>query len=137
MAYAAQTNTVPRLAWLLFITGLLWTMVYDTMYAMADREDDRKLGIRSSALLFGDADRAIIAGMQAMTLLGLWLAGRELQLGGWYQLGWAGALVLSLYQQWLIRNRDPALCLRAFLNNNYFGMVIFIGIALEFLFRAA
>lgn len=136
MAYAAQTNTVPRLAWLLFITGLLWTMVYDTMYAMADREDDRKLGIRSSALLFGDADRTILAGMQFMTLLGLWLAGRELQLGGWYQLGLLGATVFALYQQWLIRNRDPALCFRAFLNNNYFGMVVFIGIVLEFLFRA-
>lgn len=135
MAYAAQTNTVPRLAWLLFLAGLLWTMAYDTMYAMVDREDDRKLGIHSSALLFGDADRFIIGVMQLMTLLALWLAGSELKLGLWYGLGLAGAAIFALYEQLLIRERKPEDCLRAFLNNNYFGMAIFVGIALEFTFR--
>jgi 4-hydroxybenzoate polyprenyltransferase len=135
MAYAAQTNTVPRLAWLLFIAGLLWTMAYDTMYAMVDREDDRKLGIRSSALLFGDADRFIIGVMQLMALLALWLAGSELKLGLWYGLGLAIAAIFALYQQFLIRERKPEDCLRAFLNNNYFGMAIFGGIVLEFVFR--
>lgn len=135
MAYAAHTGTVPRMAWLLFIAGLLWTMAYDTMYAMVDREDDRKLGIRSSALLFGDADRFIIGVMQLMSLLALWLAGRELELGLWYGLGLAIAAIFALYQQYLIRARQPAECFRAFLNNNYFGMAVFVGIALEYVFK--
>lgn len=135
MAYAAHTGAVPRMAWLLFLAGLLWTMAYDTMYAMVDREDDRKLGIRSSALLFGDADRFIIGIMQLMTLLALWLAGRELELGLWYGLGLAVAAIFALYQQYLIRERKPEDCFKAFLNNNYFGMSIFIGIALEYTFR--
>lgn len=134
MAYAAQTGTMPRIAWLLFIGGLLWTMVYDTMYAMTDREDDRRLGIRSSALLFGDADRFIIGIMQLMTLLAIGFAGAELELGPWFLGGLAIAALFSLYQQWLIRDREPAKCLRAFLNNNYVGMSVFIGIALEFVF---
>ena len=137
MAYAAQTGSVPRIAWLLFIAGLLWTMAYDTMYAMADREDDRKLGIRSSALLFGDADRFIIGVMQLMTLWALWLAGEDLEPGNWYRGGLAVAAIFSLYEQVLIRGRQPAQCTRAFLNNNYFGMAVFIGIALEFVFKPA
>jgi 4-hydroxybenzoate polyprenyltransferase len=135
MAYAAHTGAVPRMAWLLFIAGLLWTMAYDTMYAMVDREDDRKLGIRSSALLFGDADRFIVGVMQLMTLFALWLAGRELELGLWYGLGLAVAAIFALYQQYLIRERKPEECFKAFLNNNYFGMSVFIGIALEYTFR--
>ena len=135
MAFAAQTGTMPpRLAWVLFLAGLLWTMAYDTMYAMVDREDDRKLGIRSSAILFGDADRFIIGVMQLMSLFALWLAGRELKLGLWYGLGLAFAAMFALYQQLLIRERKPEECLRAFLNNNYFGMSVFIGIALDYLF---
>jgi 4-hydroxybenzoate polyprenyltransferase len=135
MAFAAQTGAVPRLAWLLFLAGVLWTMAYDTMYAMVDREDDRKLGIRSSAILFGDADRFIIGIIQLMTLFALWLAGRELELGLWYGLGLAIAAMFALYQQFLIRERKPEDCLRAFLNNNYFGMAVFVGIALEYTFR--
>lgn len=135
MAFAAQTGSVPRLAGVLFIAGLLWTMAYDTMYAMADREDDRKLGIRSSAILFGDADRFIVGCMQLMTLLALWLAGRQLELGLWYGVGLAVAAVFALYQQFLIRDRKPEACFRAFLNNNYFGMSVFIGIVLEYTFR--
>jgi 4-hydroxybenzoate polyprenyltransferase len=135
MAFAAQTQTVPRLAWLLFLAGLMWTMAYDTMYAMVDREDDRKLGIRSSAILFGDGDRFIVGIIQLMTLFALWLAGRELKLGLWYGLGLAVAAIFALYEQLLIRERRPEDCLKAFLNNNYFGMSVFIGIALEYLFR--
>lgn len=135
MCFAAQTGEVPRLAWLIFLAGLLWTMAYDTMYAMADRDDDRKLGIRSSALLFGDADRFIIGIMQLMALFALWLAGRELELGQWYRLGLAGAAIFALYEQILIRQRKPAHCVRAFLNNNYFGMSVFVGIGLEYLWR--
>jgi 4-hydroxybenzoate polyprenyltransferase len=136
MAFAAHTGTIPpRLAWVLFLAGLLWTMAYDTMYAMADREDDRKLGINSSAILFGDADRFIVGILQLMSLLALWLAGHELKLGLWYGIGLAGAALFALYEQLLIRERKPEQCVRAFLNNNYFGMSVFIGIALEYLFR--
>jgi 4-hydroxybenzoate polyprenyltransferase len=135
MAYAAQTGVVPRTAWVLFIAGVLWTMAYDTMYAMVDREDDLKIGIRSSAILFGDADRFIVGIMQLMTLLALWLVGREMKLGFWYGLGLAIAAMFALYEQFLIRARKPDDCLRAFLNNNYFGMSVFAGIALEFVFR--
>ncbi|HLS81463.1 MAG TPA: 4-hydroxybenzoate octaprenyltransferase [Steroidobacter sp.] len=137
MAYAAQTGAVPRIAWLLFLAGILWTMAYDTMYAMADREDDLKLGVRSSAILFGDADRFIIGVLQLMALLALWLAGRELQLGAWYGAGLVAAAAFALYQQFLIRERKPEECVRAFLNNNYFGMAVFVGIALEYVFSGS
>jgi 4-hydroxybenzoate polyprenyltransferase len=135
MAYAAQTGELPRTAWVMFMAGVLWTVAYDTMYAMVDREDDKKLGIRSSAILFGDADRFIIGIMQLMTLLGLWLIGDEMELGLWYGLGLAIAAIFALYQQLLIRQRKPEDCFRAFLNNNYFGMSVFIGILLEYTFR--
>jgi 4-hydroxybenzoate polyprenyltransferase len=134
MAYAAQTGTVPRLAWLLFITNILWTTAYDTMYAMVDREDDLKIGIKSSAILFGDADCAMIGLMQTMTLLALLLIGLDMQLSHWYYVGLGGAALFALYQQVLISDREPQACLRAFLNNNYFGMSVFLGIALHFVF---
>lgn len=135
MVFAAQTNTLPRLAWLLFLAGLAWSMVYCTMYAMAKQDEDREFGIRSSAILFGDADRFIIGIMQLMALFALWLAGRELHMGLWYGLGLAAAAVFATYQQLLIRERQASACWRAFLNNNYFGMSVFIGIALEYLFH--
>jgi 4-hydroxybenzoate polyprenyltransferase len=134
MAYAAQTGAVPRLAWLLFIANILWTTAYDTMYAMVDREDDVKIGIKSSAILFGDADCAMIGLMQAMTLLALLLVGLDMQLSYWYYLGLGGAALFAVYQQVLISDRNPQDCLRAFLNNNYFGMSVFAGIALHFAF---
>ncbi len=135
MAFAAQTGAVPRVAWLMFMAGLLWTTAYDTMYAMVDREDDRKIGVRSSALLFGDADRFIIGAMQLMALLALWFVGNEVKLGLWYRLGLAVAGISAVHQQLLIHERKPEECFRAFLNSNYFGMAIFIGIGLDFLFR--
>jgi 4-hydroxybenzoate polyprenyltransferase len=134
MAYAAQTGTVPRLAWLLFIANILWTTAYDTMYAMVDREDDLKIGIKSSAILFGDADCAMIGLMQTMTLFALLLVGLDMRLGIWYYLGLSGAALFAVYQQMLISDREPQKCLRAFLNNNYFGMSVFAGIALHFAF---
>jgi 4-hydroxybenzoate polyprenyltransferase len=135
MAYAAEAGTISRIGWLLFMASLLWTTAYDTMYAMVDREDDLKIGVRSSAILFGEADRVIVGIMQLMTLLALWLVGHDLALGPWYQGGLAAASCFSLYEQWLIRERNPDKCFRAFLNNNYFGMAVFIGVALEYLFR--
>ena len=135
MAYAAETGGVPRVAWLVFIAVTLWTAAYDTMYAMVDREDDLKIGIHSSAILFGDMDRSLIGAMQLLTLLALSLVGRNLELGSWYYAGLAIAACLALYQQYLIRDRDPDGCFRAFLNNHYFGMAVFVGIALDYLFR--
>jgi 4-hydroxybenzoate polyprenyltransferase len=135
MSFVAQTGSTSRLCWLLFAASILWAAAYDTMYAMVDREDDLRIGIKSSAILFGDADRVIIGAMQLMTLYALWLAGTELQLGDWYRSGLAAASCFALYQQYLIRRREPDDCLLAFLNNNYFGLAVFVGIALEYLFK--
>jgi 4-hydroxybenzoate polyprenyltransferase len=136
MAFAAQTGAMPPpVAWLLFIAALLWTTAYDTMYAMADREDDLRIGVKSSAILFGEADRVIIAVLQALLILTLVLIGTHAGLGRPYYLGIVFATGLGLYQQWLIRGREPRACFRAFLNNNWFGLVIFAGIALDYALR--
>ena len=134
MAFAAQLEEVPRVGWLLLLANMLWVTVYDTMYAMVDRDDDLKIGVRSTAILFGDSDRHIIATLQCMTLLALYLAGRMIHLGNWYLAGLAGGAVFFMYQLWLIRARDREGCFRAFLNNNYFGMAVFVGILLEYQF---
>ena len=136
MAFAAQTGSVPPEAWALFLSVVLWTTAYDTMYAMVDREDDLVIGIRSSAILFGRHDRLVIAALQAGALAGLALVGWITSLGRWYWAGLAAALLLAVRQQTLIRDREPAACFRAFLNNNLFGLVVFAGIALDYLFRA-
>ena len=134
MAFEAQLERVPRVAWLLLLANMLWVTVYDTMYAMVDRGDDLKIGVRSTAILFGDSDRHIIAVLQITTLLALYLVGRMIHMGSWYYWGlWAGA-GFFVYQLWLIRARDREACFRAFLNNNYFGMAVFIGILLEYQF---
>jgi 4-hydroxybenzoate polyprenyltransferase len=134
MAFMAQYEQVPRVAWLLLLANVLWVTVYDTIYAMVDRDDDLKIGVRSTAILFGDSDRHIIAVLQIMTLLSLYLVGGIIHMGYWYDAGlWAGA-AFFVYQLWLIRARDREACLRAFLNNNYFGMAVFIGMALEYQF---
>ncbi len=135
MAFAAQLEHVPRVALLLLIANMLWVTVYDTIYAMVDRDDDLKIGVRSTAILFGDSDRHIIAALQAMTLLSLYLAGRMLHLGSWYRAGLIAGAVFFVYQLWLIRSRERAACFRAFLNNHYFGMSVFIGILLDYQFR--
>jgi 4-hydroxybenzoate polyprenyltransferase len=135
MAFAAQTGSLPLLAWVLFLAGVLWTTAYDTIYAMVDREDDLVIGVRSSAILFGRADRGIVALLQGGALALLTLAGYLAQLGHWYWLGIGTAALFSLYQQYLIRRRDPAECFRAFLNNNLLGLAVFGGILLDYLFR--
>jgi len=134
MAFAAQTGTLPRLAWVLYIAAVIWAAIYDTLYAMVDREDDLKIGVKSSAILFADMDKLLIGVMQAMMLFALLLAGRSMHFGQWYDAGIVAAGALFLYQQWLIRKREPAGCLKAFLNNNYVGMVIFVGILLQYLY---
>jgi 4-hydroxybenzoate polyprenyltransferase len=134
MAFAAQIELVPRVAYLLLLANMMWVTVYDTMYAMVDREDDLKIGVRSTAILFGDSDRHIIATLQVMTLLALFLVGRMIHMGHWYYSGLGAGALFFIYQLWLIRARGREECFRAFLNNNYFGMAVFIGIALEYQF---
>lgn len=133
MAFAAQTGTVPALAWLLFIANVVWSVVYDTMYAMVDREDDLTVGVKSSAIWFGDQDKRIIGYLQVLLLVLLVLVGMVAGLGWIYYLALLAAAWLALYQQYLIRHREPAQCFRAFLNNNWFGLVIFCGILVDFL----
>jgi 4-hydroxybenzoate polyprenyltransferase len=136
MAFTAQLENVPRVAWLFVIANVLWVTVYDTIYAMVDREDDIKIGVRSTAILFGDSDRHIIAVLQGMTLMTLYLAGRILHMTGWYYAGLIAGALFFIYQLWLIRGRDRSACFQAFLNNNYFGMSVFIGILLTYQFHS-
>lgn len=133
MAFAAQTGAVPQEAWLLYIAAILWTTAYDTMYAMVDRDDDIRIGVKSTAILFGEQDRLIIGMIQALTLIVLLVAGSRFNLGGAFTVGLLAAAGLAVWQQYLIRNREPAACFRAFLNNNWFGAAIFAGIALHYL----
>jgi len=132
MAFAAQTGALPRVAWVLYLAAVLWAAIYDTVYAMVDREDDLKIGVRSSAILFADMDRFLIGVMQVMMIYALTLVGHNMEFGDWYYAGVTAAALLFLWQQWLIRRREPAGCLRAFLNNQYVGLVIFVGILLQY-----
>ncbi|MDB6159033.1 MAG: 4-hydroxybenzoate octaprenyltransferase [Gammaproteobacteria bacterium] len=134
MAFAAEIGKLPRVAWVLYIAAVIWAAIYDTIYAMIDREDDLKIGVKSSAILFADMDKMLIFVMQAMMIFALVLAGQNMHFGEWYYGGLAAAGLLFLYQQWLIRDRNPAGCLRAFLNNQYVGMVIFTGILLQYIY---
>ena len=136
MAFAAETESVPRLAWLLWLNVVVWAVIYDTMYAMADRDDDRRIGVRSTAILFGTADLFIIFLLQVVLVIGLALAGQEAGLGYWYQSGVAVGALLLAWQLRVIRRRDAASCLRAFRANTHFGAAIFAGILLDYTFRA-
>ncbi|HEV3286743.1 MAG TPA: 4-hydroxybenzoate octaprenyltransferase [Steroidobacteraceae bacterium] len=134
MAFAAEAAVLVRVAWVLFIAAALWAGIYDTIYAMVDREDDLKIGVKSSAILFADMDKFLIGTMQLMMLWALVLVGRNMHFGNWYYAGVAAAALLFLWQQWLIRRREPGGCLRAFLNNQYVGLVIFVGILLQYIY---
>jgi 4-hydroxybenzoate polyprenyltransferase len=136
MAFAALLGLLPRVTWLMFLAAVVWVAVYDTLYAMVDREDDLKIGVKSSAIVFADMDRVIVGILQLMMLLALVLMGRSLQFGTTYLAGLGAAAVFFVYQQWLIRAREPEACLRAFQNNHYVGMSIFIGILLEYIYRS-
>ena len=135
MAYSAQTETVPPIAWLLLMANLIWTVAYDTIYAMVDREDDLKVGVKSTAILFGELDRVFIAGMQLSVVVVLLLIAQQSALGWPFVLGLVLASALFIYQQWLIRQRQRAACFKAFLNNNWVGAVIFIGIVAHYWLR--
>ena len=127
MAFVATLGGVPKIGWLLFVITVLWAGVYDTQYAMVDRDDDLKVGVESTAIAFGDLDRVIVGAMQLMMLAGLAFAGRALLLGWPFWLALATAAALFAWQQWLIRERTRDGCFKAFLNNNWVGLVLFAG----------
>jgi 4-hydroxybenzoate polyprenyltransferase len=137
MAFAAQTGQTEQLAWLVFGTALIWAVIYDTFYAMVDRKDDLRIGIKSTAILFGDADLFVIGGLQLLMLLALLLIGSMAELGAWYFSSVAIAAILMGWHQWLAHDRQPDGCFRAFQHNHYIGLVIFLGIALDYTFRPA
>jgi 4-hydroxybenzoate polyprenyltransferase len=128
MAFAAQTNTIPLVGWLLYLAVLLWALVYDTMYAMVDIDDDLKIGVKSTAILFGQRVREITAGLQ-IVILGLLMTVGQLQQLPWpFYAGLSIALGLAIYQQTLIYHYHKPDCFKAFLNNNWFGLAVFAGV---------
>lgn len=131
MAFAAEQNSIPGYSWLLYIASVLWTVAYDTQYAMCDREDDLKIGVKSTAILFGKFDLLIIALLQIVFLVLLYWLG-QLILAGWtYWIGLLLSAGLFVYQLWITRAREPQRCLQAFLNNHWVGMLIFVGLFLQ------
>ena len=134
MAFTAETGTLPAAAWLLYVGNVLWTVVYDTEYAMVDRDDDLKIGVKSTAILFADADRHIIGFLQGMCVVTLALAARQFALGLWFYLALGIVVALFIQQQVLIHNRDRDLCFKAFLQNNYVGLTLFAGTVLSLAF---
>jgi len=135
MAFAAETGEIPELAWLVFGTAVIWAIIYDTFYAMVDREDDLKIGVKSTAILFGEVDLFVIASLQLLMLLALVLIGDRANLGLWYYLSVFIAGLVMAYHLWLARDRQPTHCFAAFLHNHYIGMTVFIGIVLHYTFN--
>lgn len=134
MAYAAQTGETPQLAWLIFGTAVIWAIIYDTFYAMVDREDDMRIGVKSTAILFGDLDLFVVGGLQLLMLAALFFVGDMAKLSGWYFASLVVAATLMVYHQWAARRREPAACFRVFIHNHYIGLSIFVGIVLHYTF---
>lgn len=137
MAFAAQTGTATQLGWLVFGVALIWAVIYDTFYAMVDRQDDQRIGVKSTAILFGDLDLFVIGGLQVLMLIALYFVGNMAGLALWYYLSLGVAAILMAYHQWLARDRKRDGCFAAFRHNHYIGMVIFVGIALHYTFESA
>lgn len=135
MAYAAETNSLPPTLWLLYTAVVVWVLCYDTFYAMVDRDDDIRIGVKSTAILFAENDRSITAILQGFVIIAMIMLGQRLNLGWPYFVGIAGATGLFVYQQWLIRFRERDACFKAFLNNHPVGAVIFAGIAIDYVLR--
>ena len=133
MAFAAQKGELSQTIWLVYIAVVLWTLVYDTFYAMVDRDDDLRIGVKSTAILFGEQDRAITAFLQVLTLVALVLVGRRFELTTPYFISLGFAAALFAYQQWLIRYRERNACFKAFLNNNWVGLVVLLGVVASYL----
>jgi len=136
MAFVAQGKSPDALCWLLYSANLAWTVAYDTQYAMCDRDDDLKAGIKSTAILFGEIDLFMVAMLQGLFLLGLVFAGLQLQLGWPWLAGLGAVIVLFARQAWRTRERDPAACLEAFKNNHVVGLVVFMALLGGWLFRS-
>jgi len=132
MAWAAETGSVTPVTWLLYLATLLWTVAYDSIYAMVDREDDLKIGVKSTAILFGDADRLIIGLLQGLFIVTLWLIGVDLDFSWIYFAGLLLAAALLAYQQVMIAGREPEACFRAFLHNHWVGAAVFFAIELQY-----
>jgi 4-hydroxybenzoate polyprenyltransferase len=135
MAFAAQTAALPKVAWLLLIANMLWATAYDTMYAMVDRPDDMRIGVKSTAILFGAYDTFMIAILQVTFVVVMFLIGRQLKFGLYYDVGLGVAAAFAMYQQFLLYRRNEAQYLKAFLNNSWLGAAIFAGIASEYYFK--
>ena len=135
MAFTAETGSLPPEVWLLYTANLLWTVAYDTYYAMTDRADDLKIGVKSTAILFGDADRAIIAILQGLALICLLLAGQRFELGLYYHLGLLVAAACFVWEFRHTRRREPQACFQAFLHNHWAGLAIFVGIVADYALR--
>lgn len=133
MAFAAQADALPKFIWLIYIANLSWTVAYDTMYAMVDRDDDLKISVKSTAILFADADKVMIGILQIIAIFCLFLLGSELTLNAFYYTGLAVASGLMVYQQWLIRSRDKAGCFAGFINSHWVGVAVLVGIVLSYL----
>jgi len=133
MVFAQEQGQIPVVAWLLFTANVLWTVAYDTMYAMVDRDDDLRIGVKSTAIIFGNNDKRIILFLQLMTLAILFTVGDILAFGWPYQLSLVVAAGFFSYQQILIAGRERERCFKAFLNNHYVGLVVFIGVTVEYL----
>jgi 4-hydroxybenzoate polyprenyltransferase len=133
MAFAAQADELPKYIWLIYIANLSWTVAYDTMYAMVDRDDDIKIGVKSTAILFADADKVMIGILQGITIFCLFLLGSELALNIFYYLGLLVAIGLMIYQQWLIRARDKEGCFAGFINSHWVGVAVWLGLVLSYL----
>jgi 4-hydroxybenzoate polyprenyltransferase len=135
MAFAAVQDGVPAIAWILLAINLAWVVAYDTEYAMVDRADDVKIGIRTSALTFGRADVLAVGICYAAYLAGMAWVGRHFSLGALYAAALVIALLIAIHHLWIIRRREPAACFRAFLGNHWLGMVMFLGVALDYALR--
>jgi 4-hydroxybenzoate polyprenyltransferase len=136
MAFMAVTESIPRAAWLLYLATVIWALIYDTQYAMVDRDDDIRIGVKSTAILFGENDRLMIGLLQFAMLGILLMVGNKCELGLYYNLGVAAAAGCAIYQQYLIRDRDREGSFNAFLNNNWFGASVFIGLIIDYLMKA-
>ena len=135
MTFTAEAGQLPAAAWLLYMANLLWTVAYDTYYAITDRDDDLRIGVKSTAILFGDADRAIIASLQGLSLLCLLLAGGRFGLGLYFHLGLAAAAGCFAWEYWSTRSRERLACFRAFLHNHWGGLAILAGTVADYALR--
>jgi 4-hydroxybenzoate polyprenyltransferase len=133
MVYSALEVDFSPITWLLYLASVVWALGYDTLYAMADRDEDLKIGVKSSAILFGENGLKMVVTFHVVVLLILFLVGQQLHLSYWFYLGLVGAAINVNHQIWVAKNCEPEKCIQAFLQNHYFGMSIFIGLFIHYL----